>query len=266
MSAKVKRLLGEDAKQHGTITGYTYYGCRCDRCKKAQRDYHSSTKDAAAARWKTNYAVNRDHILEKSHLYRAANRAAILEQKRAYRLANIDKRREYNLQNRDTIAAKQRARRVTNKVRSAEQLVEEQQRLQPDGIKKCRQCKFFLPLSKYYSDLGLADGLSSTCRKCTLLRVSREKLRALRSHWQRENIDPDTCYLCDAPVQQVDHVYPLALGGQDEANNLMPICAMHNRSKSAKAPEVYFTHLLNHSSSTVQSKASLALSRLKLQI
>lgn len=29
---------------HGTLTGYTTHGCRCDPCRQAMRAYHQSRK------------------------------------------------------------------------------------------------------------------------------------------------------------------------------------------------------------------------------
>lgn len=31
-------LLSDDDPRHGTITAYLYWGCRCERCMKSNRD------------------------------------------------------------------------------------------------------------------------------------------------------------------------------------------------------------------------------------
>ena len=36
----VAKLLKDDVIAHGTATGYTYHGCRCNRCKHANNERH----------------------------------------------------------------------------------------------------------------------------------------------------------------------------------------------------------------------------------
>lgn len=42
------------------------------------------------------------------------------------------------------------------------------------------------------------------------------------------------CVYCDMPFQEIDHIEPIALGGQNHVDNLVPACETCNRSKGAK--------------------------------
>lgn len=46
------------------------------------------------------------------------------------------------------------------------------------------------------------------------------------------------CHYCGGEGGEIDHVMPLALGGTNEAANLVACCRHCNASKGAKAPEV----------------------------
>ncbi|MQS39595.1 HNH endonuclease [Streptomyces katsurahamanus] len=45
------------------------------------------------------------------------------------------------------------------------------------------------------------------------------------------------CAYCDAPAEHLDHVVPLAKGGADREENMVPACAPCNLSKGAKTLE-----------------------------
>lgn len=44
------------------------------------------------------------------------------------------------------------------------------------------------------------------------------------------------CVVCGAPWAHVDHIQPLAAGGEHSVANLQPLCADHNLSKGARDP------------------------------
>lgn len=43
-----------DNLKHGSCTTYTYHGCRCDECKRAQREYMRSYRSTRQGRRRTN--------------------------------------------------------------------------------------------------------------------------------------------------------------------------------------------------------------------
>lgn len=47
-AVRKKRALAPDDPRHGSMNGYTNYGCRCERCKEAQRENYRQKKAEAA--------------------------------------------------------------------------------------------------------------------------------------------------------------------------------------------------------------------------
>lgn len=75
---------------HGTATGYTYYGCRCDDCKTANsarnKEYYLKNKSDILARGKDYRASHPDRQRTRQREYAANHREQIN--------ANVKKRRE----------------------------------------------------------------------------------------------------------------------------------------------------------------------------
>ena len=42
----IQRGIPDDDDMHGTSTGYTYYGCRCNRCQRWAREYMQARRKA----------------------------------------------------------------------------------------------------------------------------------------------------------------------------------------------------------------------------
>ncbi|GAA2553747.1 hypothetical protein GCM10010409_31080 [Mycolicibacterium diernhoferi] len=45
----IERGISDDHDLHGTSTGYTYYGCRCNRCRRWAREYKQAQRKAQKA-------------------------------------------------------------------------------------------------------------------------------------------------------------------------------------------------------------------------
>src|SRR5688572_29595646 len=45
----IERGIPDDHDVHGTSTGYTYYGCRCNRCRRWAREYKQARRTAQKA-------------------------------------------------------------------------------------------------------------------------------------------------------------------------------------------------------------------------
>jgi len=71
---------------HGTVSGYIYWGCRCEPCTQARRDYygHQVRAEYVAEKWKDHGAsaykrrgcrcdVCREAMAETKRRYRAAH-------------------------------------------------------------------------------------------------------------------------------------------------------------------------------------------------
>ncbi|MBV9535751.1 MAG: HNH endonuclease [Solirubrobacterales bacterium] len=60
--------------------------------------------------------------------------------------------------------------------------------------------------------------------------------RVIPDRLRREILDRDghTCQLCGAPATDVDHVVPLAAGGDDHPSNLASLCRSCHRRKTGQ--------------------------------
>ena len=79
---------------HGTVSGYTNHGCRCDACRAAQRAYREANRDDIAAKKRAYREANRDDIAAKQRAYREANpgkNAAACKRSREQRKTRKDK-------------------------------------------------------------------------------------------------------------------------------------------------------------------------------
>lgn len=62
----------------------------------------------------------------------------------------------------------------------------------------------------------------------------RARAGGSNSVYQTIPVIGETCSYCPALATEVDHVWPLRLGGSNDASNLVPACRQCNRSKGAK--------------------------------
>lgn len=54
----------------------------------------------------------------------------------------------------------------------------------------------------------------------------------------------DPCCYCGAPMKEIDHIHPLALGGDGSWANLTAACLSCNRRKNAKPLLMFLLHKL----------------------
>lgn len=112
-------------------------------------------------------------------------------------------------------------------------ILSDQQRLRPDGIKKCGSCSTKTPVSNFHRDIYSADGLFRYCKPChhrkNLERIRKEHIE----YWTSQDI-PIECYVCGGPYEDSEHIIPLTLGGPDILSNMLPSCAECNRGVGGK--------------------------------
>jgi 5-methylcytosine-specific restriction endonuclease McrA len=81
---------------HGTVNGYTYHRCRCDRCgeakRAADRAYYEANREPFLAQRAGYKLVNRDRLNEQRREYYAKTRKERLETTRAYEKAHPEKK------------------------------------------------------------------------------------------------------------------------------------------------------------------------------
>ena len=80
------------------------------------------------------------------------------------------------------------------------------------------------------------------------LKKEREKARKLRqSQWWKRKCDPGICHYCGGSFLPgeltMDHVIPLARGGQTEKFNLVPCCKACNTQKKQLLPAEWNQYL-----------------------
>lgn len=131
--------------------------------------------------------------------------------------------------------------------------------------KKCCDCKELLPGTEFGRDNAQKSGLNGRCRICSsasscqyakdnpewrrargAARRARKKGLFLEDFTYSEIVARDGaeacayCHTTEGPFD-VDHVFPLNLGGWHTPDNLVLACASHNRSKGAVHPAIYVT-------------------------
>jgi 5-methylcytosine-specific restriction protein A len=73
------------------------------------------------------------------------------------------------------------------------------------------------------------------------IKIEREKARELRATpWWKQKIQMGICYYCENRFQPqeltMDHLVPLARGGQSTKGNLVPACKECNAKKKLHTP------------------------------
>jgi 5-methylcytosine-specific restriction endonuclease McrA len=192
-------------------------------CKPCERDYNREhferNREALLADNRARYRRNRRRYLAAQRLYRLAHIDRIraynrqrsrgnpvyAERARQWRFANPDRnranQREWYLANKDRVAERSRAWRERNP--------ERYRQMQCDAAARRRARK-----------LG-PDG--------TIEKIDRQAI------WER---DGRICGLCAQPVRfqvmELDHIKPLARGGQHTVSNVQPTHRRCNRRKGCK--------------------------------
>lgn len=72
------------------------------------------------------------------------------------------------------------------KNRTDEEVVEDRNRLRPDGVKECNTCKVTKPLKDFGVNRRVADGLNTQCKDCIKVRNSKADRNLIRERSQRD--------------------------------------------------------------------------------
>ena len=120
-----------------------------------------------------------------------------------------------------------RAYRTRLSMRSIEEIADDRLRLRPKGLKTCRAGHAGL-VTDFAANRRSPDGLMDLCRDHDNLRL----LKIALPRW--EELDLWRCVYCDAAFEEVEHSIPLAQGGTDDPNNLVPSCVNCNRGPGGK--------------------------------
>lgn len=108
--------------------------------------------------------------------------------------------------------------------------------------KSCGVCGQRKPASEFYAERRRPDGLMAACRSCHRATVAKRRYRRMSELVVSLGVDSGwTCYLCGEAmgaddVLEVDHVVPIALGGDSERANLALVHRACNRRKADHHP------------------------------
>lgn len=133
-----------------------------------------------------------------------------------------------------TAAHRERVRRNERRSRTSAEILEDQSKIRPEGNKKCRKCRSYLPLGSFYPNISNLDGLTTTCRECHKEYVHQKRIQEVLKYWKDHGI-PYECYITGSTTNlHIDHVVPLLLGGEDSPSNMLPLRYDLNCSKQGK--------------------------------
>lgn len=154
--------------------------------------------------------------------------------------ADPEKARERQALTRDKAKhrEKEKERRQKYNLRSDLEIQEHRAKLRPENLKRCRKCRLELSFTMFHPNRGLPDGLTADCRQC--VKLSKRKLEKIADFESRHM---SYCVYCGSDYEDIDHVFPVKLGGLDIKENLVPSCSRCNKIKSAKHPEEWLSQV-----------------------
>ena len=192
-------------------------------CKACKRAAYEANRERELARVSNHYRQNRERILVYAHQYRLDNLEKIQSYQRQYRKDNIErvkeKDRRYRVENRERLAAGRKQWALRN----------------PD---KERQYRRTHRQGDAYR-VAAANRNARRRMKTGDYETDGHTIAILHAHWEMAGRDRRVCSYCDGPISNWktsvgDHAVPLARGGTDLVENIVPCCPPCNRSKSDK--------------------------------
>jgi len=211
-------LATQRGTPHGTIGGYSNFGCRCDACSLAQRAYAREWRNANPDKvkvqrdnWRANNAAR--HRAARA-AWRTANTTRVREQETAWRQANPE--RSKAILAKYAAANPTRLRQASLKWRTAN----------PVAVAKTK------------ADFAAAN--PDYFRRAAMIRRVRRAGADVRvvsaKDWRRlcERFG-NRCAYCAGPGPLAqDHIIPLVRGGRHSIGNLLPACKPCNSRKGSK--------------------------------
>lgn len=193
----------------------------CRACKKAE------VLKKARLRSATWYAKNKKRALERDRIKRLGNleayRAKGRRDAQRFRDDNLRRAREWRAANPERKRQKDKEWREQNKERKAEV----DQRWQKEHRERANENQ------RRYRQRN-----PEAVRARSKINGARRRGTASPSHETRDYIlilESDPCCFCGEPMADIDHIEPLASGGDGEWDNLTAACRSCNASKHAKS-------------------------------
>lgn len=110
------------------------------------------------------------------------------------------------------------------------------------GDSWCRGCRAWLPLSTVrsgvcrpcanaeYRATYASDGAAVRAQKA----ARKRRLAVIPAWWRQEHLTGPCAYGCGRPATTLDHIWPVARGGESRPGNLAPACGSCNSRKGAR--------------------------------
>jgi hypothetical protein len=224
----------------GTSSGYQLHRVRgesiCEPCQAAERVRGSAKSRRMREQDPEAVREYHRHWLADQDVNYARDRAR-LRRERDGGAASREASRRW-LAKDGGAASRARQQRVTEarKARTKDEADADFLRLR-GATKVCLGCGELLPANAFTRNWTSADGRQRRCaaNRCQSRHYLLKRSAKLATHWLARGIDPTTCLYCQtAPTEDLEHVFPKALGGTDDLANLAPACATCNRGPGGK--------------------------------
>jgi 5-methylcytosine-specific restriction endonuclease McrA len=201
-----------------------YYQKNRVRIRANQNAYEEDRKEVRAVHNQSYYHLKKEEILEKQRLRRLTRKKEISEYNRKYRLSHKEQIRiymqvyslEYNLKNKEKIASQHRSRYLENREHILAQQ-QQQYREHPEA----QQINHVLRRARMFEALGF---------------FTKKDFRL------KCEICDNVCVYCGEEKRLgPDHVIPLARGGSNYIENILPACKQCNCTKGTKTFEEFLS-------------------------
>ncbi len=184
--------------RHGSTSGYSYHGCKCDECRAGKK-----------ARDRAYYLANRERI--KAH-----ERAKYIPKPAKVLLTEAEKKARNRVSSQRWKDANREQVREASRIRYYEIMLTD-----PEHIRKLRRDYAKTP----YGRVLYRQAQELRRRGTPYTQESLEWIASI--DWSTE-----ICTYCeDAPATEIDHILPIAKGGTGERENLTPVCRTCNARK-----------------------------------
>lgn len=226
----VKRRVTEYAKNNNKRKreyNKNYYTNNRAKLSEYARNYRKKNTGKIAALSKSYYDKNREQLAAYKKRYRAENADKVKAYNREYH-------KRYRKLNSDKIRAASSKYRALNQAK----ILDYQRQYYQNNKKKihARRHRRYDIEAVYYPEKFKIQDLKRRNRKQSNggMPPSGKQLACLVQLYR------NTCAYCNTnPYGHIDHIVPVALGGSNDIENLVPACASCNLSKNAKPIEQF---------------------------
>ena len=218
---------------HGTVTGYSSYGCRCDPCRVAKsiaaKAYRERNADKIRAAKAAYYQANRAACNAKNQAWIEANRERDRQVRAARKAADPDHAAKQSERGRRWYAEN----RERVRVRTAEYLIEHPEvRLRSAANYRERHPERCAEFARKWAANNKRSIADTSARRRARKRANDCRAVTKRDWFRLCGRYDNRCAYCGLakPLTQ-DHIIPIVRGGRHAIGNLLPACRSCNSRK-----------------------------------